>query len=123
MEYKIDYELYRAEIKKHKDNMHKAYTLIIENYCTVGLKNHIEGQANFKTDIMNKPEKLMVLIKSLIRTPNQRTCCMVRLYTAFKQFATLKQQDEESLTEWNRRFKQECDIFKQMMGKEFQKKI
>ena len=40
-------------------------------------------------------------------------------YRAFKQFATLKQQDEESLTEWNRRFKQERDIFKQMMGKEF----
>ena len=36
-----------------------------------------------------------------------------------KNETTFKQQDDESLTEWNKCFKQEYDIFKQLMGKEF----
>ncbi len=119
MNYKIEYEIYRNEVKKHKDNMFKAYTLIIENYCSTGLKNRIEGQEKFKDEIENKPHKLMELIKSLVRTPNQTTFCMVSLVRAFKRFATLRQQDDESLTDWNRRFKQERDIFAQMMGDQF----
>ena len=62
IEFKADYDAYRARVLALENNKTKAYALLWER-CSKGMKNKIESRTDFDSKIMNDPLELLRAIK------------------------------------------------------------
>jgi hypothetical protein len=68
--------VFQAEIDNHvlrkiqfKDNMHKAYALIVSKHCSKVNQDRIANHPEFESKIMNDPIELLRVIQLLMHDP------------------------------------------------------
>ena len=64
--YQTDYTRYCDRVDMLKQNLIRAYALILSIYCTKVMQSRVKQHADFETDIMNDPIKLLEVIKVLL---------------------------------------------------------
>jgi hypothetical protein len=115
--------LYQEELRGFFDrknnlrtNMTKAYALIFTNYCNRTMQLRIEEHPEFETKIENKPIALLEAIKVLMHDPVRATYPMVSMTEALTRLVNLKQNENEQLLDYVKRFKQQRDVVKSYLG-------
>ncbi|MGL5936769.1 MAG: hypothetical protein ACRCZI_14235, partial [Cetobacterium sp.] len=97
--------------------MKKAYSLIKENYCTRAMQSRIEEHPDYAGKIRNDPIELLKAIKILMHDAVRAQYPIVSMCDALSRLFAFRQQDDENLLDYVKRFKQQRDIVKQQCGK------
>jgi hypothetical protein len=102
------------------ENLKKAYALIMTNYCTKSMQSRIEEHPDFTSKIEDDPIALLEAIKVLMHDPVRAQYGFIYIMTdALGRFYHTRQAQEEVLSDYYKRFKQEHDVLKSTLGTEF----
>ena len=101
------------------DNLIKAYGLIFSKYCTKLMQARIEEHPDFATKIDENPIALLEAIKVLMHDPVRATYHFASISETITRHFNLRQQENESLIDWTKRFKQSADVLKSTLGTTF----
>ena len=113
---------FQEELRRHlerkdtlEQGMDKAYALIFSTYCTKVMQGRIENHPDFDT-IKNDPIAVLEAIKSLMHDSVRAQNPVVSMTETLKRLVNARQQENESLLDYVKRFKQLRDVVKSMMG-------
>ena len=105
--------VFQEMIKQHLErvrileaNLKKAYALIYASYCSKVIQNRIEEHHDYETKIRDDPIELLKAIESLMHDTVRAKYPFASLTTALETLLHLKQQDNENLLDYIKRFKQ-----------------
>ena len=118
---------YTAEITTHatrvqtlEANMTKAFSLILTDYCTAGMRQRLGEHPDWKTKIEDDPLYLLETIMSCMHDPVRAQYQLVTPTDFITTLLTCKQgtyPNEESLLDWSKRFKQNLELTGPYIGK------
>ena len=118
--FKVQYEIkMTAHIEREnklRDNLARAYALIIENYCTDTLVTRIEQLPDFESTIRDDPIELLKAIQGAVASPVRAQYPFASLTAACKDVLNMKQNQDEKLLDYTNRFKQNWTVFKSNIG-------
>ena len=103
--------------QKCRDNKIKTYAMIIDDYCTPGMKSSLESQKDYHK-FRDDPVALLPVIRSLIQTNKGSLHPCRTAATALRQWLTARQRDDEELVEFIKRRKQLGDVVLSRFPKE-----
>ena len=69
IEYDLELKHYLKCKYSYKENEAMAFALIINDYCTTAIKNHIQEHPEYKKKLLDNPIKLLDAIKVLTHNP------------------------------------------------------
>ena len=119
LEYKEHLRMYNSRVEVYKENRVKAYALIF-GYCNKTMQHRIEETGYFETTIRNDPFKLLEEIKTKMYDPARAKYEYISLTETLSRIINdSKQEEDETLIEYTKRFKQTRDIVKNALGSEF----
>jgi hypothetical protein len=117
---------YQEELRCHldqkdalKEGLNKAYALIFTNYCTKMMQSRIEEHLDYATKLKNDPIAVLEAIKTLMHDPVQAQYPMVSMTDALGRLVNTRQQENKSLLDYVKQFKQLCDVAKSQRGNKF----
>ena len=102
--------------QKYTDNMSKAYALIL-GQCTKGLKTKLESRRDWESSIKNNAINLLTALKEITYNYQDNKYPMESIYFAIKNVFTMKQEENESITQFTKRFNNSKDIMETQHGK------
>jgi hypothetical protein len=117
--------LYDAQIKRFFDRedslrqgMLKAYAIIFGNYCTKSMQQRVEEHPDFgiANGIKDDPIKLLEAIKVLMHDPVRSQYPMISMTDALTRLVNCKQNENEALIDYVKRFKQLRDVAVNYVG-------
>jgi hypothetical protein len=115
--------MYQAELERYLDrkdtleqNLTKAYALIFSTYCNKTMQNRIEEHPDYESTICNDPIELLNKIKVLMHDPIRAKYPFASLTEAMSRMLNLKQNENEGLLDYVKRFKESRDITKSHVG-------
>jgi len=121
---------YQEELRRHldradnlKEGLTKAYALIFSNYCTKTMQSRIEEHPEFATKLEDDPIATLEAIKTLMHDTVRAQYPLVSLTESLQRLINVKQQQDEDLLDYVKRFKQLRDIVLTQLGDEFLKKF
>ena len=118
--------LYKAEVQQYmerkcilEENMAKAYALIFSSYCNKTMQHRVEEHPKFDDEIRDNPIELLKAIKVLMHDPIRSRYPYASMTDALSRLLTTKQQENEGLMDYVKRFKQQRDVVKSHLGSRF----
>jgi hypothetical protein len=123
MLYKAEIDIYTKRRHKFEDNINKTYSLIFLQHCNKTIQDRITGHPEFKSKIENDPIELLKAVEILINDPVRARYPYASITESITRFMTCKQLENESLTDYVKRFKSNQERLAQTMGKDFLKKF
>ena len=118
IEFQMAMAEYNDKIKTYTENKYKAYSFMWDK-CTTQMKQNLEAKADYLTNIKNNPFELMKNIEALSYNYQESKYEIAIVADAIRNFVTLKQKDDESLTSYMERFKAASDNMITQTGNEF----
>jgi hypothetical protein len=116
-ERKVD-EFIKRE-NQYKRDLPKVYSIIYTDYCTEGMQRRIKEKVQQNQKILNDPLELMRVIETAVHQPARAVYAYSALIHSLKQGLNLKQQENERLTEYHERFKQQQKYNEDSSWREF----
>jgi hypothetical protein len=123
MLYKAEIDIYTKRRHEFEDNMNKTYSLIFLQHCNKTIQDRIIGHPEFENKIENDPIELLKAVEILINDPVRARYPYASITESITRFMTCKQLENDSLTDYVKRFKSNRDGLAQTMGKDFLKKF
>ena len=114
--FKGDDNEYRKKKIDLEDGLRQAYSIIFDEYCTKIMQDRIQEHPEFKTKIKGNPIELLSAIKVLVYAPRRAQFPLLEWMYSMKRLLLLRQEQDESLSDFYRRFSQEYDTFKALFG-------
>ena len=113
----------QAEIKQFlereralEDNLDKAYALIFGTYCSKAVQSWVEEHPDYKTTIRHNPIELLKTVSVLMHDTVRAKYPYASLYDVMMHRFNMRQQEQEHLNDFVKRFKQSHDVLKSHMG-------
>jgi hypothetical protein len=116
MIFKSDRDSWKARMERLNDGLVSAYATIMTDYCTKLMRDRIEEHPEFESKILNDPIELLLAIKVLIHAPKRAQYPLLDWVNTLKRFINLRQDPNETLSDYYKRFSQEYDTFKALFG-------
>ncbi|MGL5224602.1 MAG: hypothetical protein ACRC8Q_04600, partial [Aeromonas sp.] len=114
--FKSQTNMYNKRVEKFNDNMAKAYALVLDKYCTKGMRERIDEKVAADATITNDPLKLLVTINTLMQEPIRDQNPGWSMEQSLIKALSIKQSPNESIAEYAKRFQQNSSRLKQLMG-------
>ena len=102
-----------------KDAMCRAFAMIKSQHCTKTMQTRVEEHPDYESKIDDDPIALLEAIKTLMHDPAQAQYPFASMAAQLSRFLNLRQQPDESLLDYTKRFKQQCDNAKSFLGTRF----
>ena len=118
IEFQMAMTEYNEKIRTYSENKYKAYSFMWDK-CTTQMKQNLESKADYLSVIKNNPFELMKNIEALSYNYQESKYEIAIVADAIRNFVTLKQKDDESLTNYMDRFKAASDNMIAQKGNEF----
>ena len=112
-------KIYVATKTKFENKMKAAYALIMQSYVTDELKHKIKSQSDYESDIMDNPVKLLLRIQELTHETDESRYPYAVVVETINRMLKLRQNDNESLTDYLTRFKSQQHVLKAQLGTNF----
>ena len=93
----------------------KAYAIIL-GQCDKNIRSKLEARIDWETEIINNPIKLLMAIKEITYRYQDSKYAFESIYYCIKNVFTMKQLEEETLSDYAKRFKNAVDILKAQSG-------
>ena len=116
--YKVDYNEWKHDVKDYTDIKHKAFTKLIDDYCTREMQKRLEGHPDW-SKIQNDPVLALPAIRNLMSSAVRAVYPMMTLVSRIVRLITTKQNPDEDLLDYVKRLKEHRDNLKALMGDEF----
>ena len=117
--YKEEMKQFVARKERLKVNLVKAYGLIL-GQCTKSLRAKLEARLNWDDGTVNKikynPINLLKAIKEITHNHQDTRYPQESIFHAIKNVFTIKQEDNEGLTDFTKRFNNAVDIMETQHG-------
>ena len=117
IEYKEELRKYNIRKDVYEENKVKAYALIFR-CCNKTMQNRIEESKDFESVIRDDPLELLKEIKKKMYDPARAKYEYVTLTESLNRILTTKQEDDENLVDYTKRFKQARDILCDTVGED-----
>ena len=117
IDYKSEKDIYEQRVQTLQQNKRRAYDLIIK-YSTSAMVARIEETKDFETTVKGEPLVVLKKIMELVHDPMRGRYQYASLTEALKRLINIRQQREEDLLDYIKRFKQARDIVKTNVGKD-----
>jgi hypothetical protein len=88
----------------YENNRIMAYAILLER-CVKGMQVKIEARSDLENSITNNPIELLWAVKQRSLNSQEHRYKMSIILDALKTLINLRQRDQESLTDYTRRFK------------------
>ena len=108
-------DAYVSRVGEYKKQKAQVYALIWGR-CSTTLQGKIRGMENFEQDIKEQPIELIKAIEQLSINYTAKVFPYISAADAHYNLLTLRQKDEESLTDYYNRFKSARDIVLNQLG-------
>ena len=109
-------EKYEKRVEIFEENKKKAFAWIYATYCGKEMKNRLQENPDFNKDVYNNPIKLLEEIQMCMNQPRRGQYHHVKFYEAMKKFLLMCQKDEEELSEFGQRLRQEMKLIGSLFG-------
>ena len=109
---------YNKQKEIYKENKHKAYAYIM-GFCNKTMENCVMETKEFETEIRNNLFRLFEAIKQKMYGPTKSKYDYLTLTSTMRKFLLIKQEDDKTLTNYTKRFKQLRDNFQVMVRRTF----
>jgi hypothetical protein len=119
IEYTADMELYKQGERMFSFNLKKVYALIYDVYCATTMQNRLDEMIDADPRISNDPLLLLGAIRILMQEPVKEQDPTWSLIKSLLTGLSIKQQSNESMSDFTKRFKQNCEFIKQQVGPRF----
>ena len=86
-----------------KENETKAFSLILNSYCTKPMQNRVQDHPKYESKIMDDPVRLLEEIKTLTHDTVQAQYPIASIVEQLATWINIQQHDEENLTEYMKR--------------------
>ena len=116
LRYQTDYTRYCDRLDNLDQNLIKAYALIYSSYCSKIMQSRVEQHADFETVIRDDPIKLLETIQVLMHDTIRGRYPYASVTDAMRNLLFIKQQENEPLLDYAKRFKQARDVLKSHIG-------
>ena len=113
---KSEVQKYVERKQKYDDNMNKAYALLL-GQCTKGVKAKLESRKDWESSIKNNCINLLKALKEITFNYQDSKYPIESIYFAIKNVFTIKQEENERLTDFTKRFNNAKDIMETQHGK------
>ena len=117
IKYQKDLHVYNEVLHTYKDNRVKLFTTIMTNFCSKTMKNQIEEISDYKSQIRDDPIELLAEIKKMTYVLTWSKYVYEVLIESLKQLLNTKQDEQENLIDYTKRFKQAQDMHTAVLGK------
>ena len=115
IEFKADYDLYRAREQIYNNNVTKAYALFWDR-CAKGMKNKIEARSDFKEKVDNNPFELLQAIKEHSLNYQEKKYNMSVILDSIRTLIGTRQKEGEALQDYTKRFRVTREVFESHIG-------
>ena len=99
-----------------EENKTKSFSLILNNYCTKPMMNRVQDHPKYDTEIIDNPVRLMEEIKILTHDTVRAEYPMASIVEQLTKWLSIRQYEEENLTDYTKRVKYHRDIVKSQIG-------
>ena len=106
---------YMKRKNNYEENLDKAYAFLWER-CTKAMQNKIESDAEYSSKIQDNPIELIKSIKKYALSYQDQKYEMASVFDALKVFVSIKQEPDEDLQDYTRRFKSGKDVMVSLFG-------
>ena len=107
VEHSAHLAVWLKEKKTYMVAMQRLYTDIFKNYCSRTMQQKVETHPDFNSSnadlkIENNPIRLLQVVKELVHDQVRAQYHFASGWSALKRFTNLKQEDNESLTDYHK---------------------
>ncbi len=109
-EHKAKLRIYETRQENLRKNLKTAYAIIYEEFCTKTIQDRIQALPDMDT-FEGDPIELLVRIRSVMEDNAQAQYDVLFEKKIIDRFNCIKQEDEEKITDYARRYKQIRDTY------------
>ena len=113
--YKLQMEGHYKREEQYRSNKSNAHALIY-GQCTQGVKNQLQAHQDWKL-IQYDPIELLKALREITHRYQDSRYAIGTVATSIRTFFTMKQENNESLVTYSKRFKNAKDIMETRFGK------
>lgn len=117
--FKEETKLWVKSQAHYKPGLLRAYNLVMETYMGVALKDRIEAETDYDTSIKGNLIALLKRVRDLTRQTDQNRNPYMAIIETMARMVNLKQQGNEDLIAYYKRFKDQRDIVTEQIGNSF----
>jgi hypothetical protein len=110
MEFNARFNSFQKRETIYQNNIIKAYALFWGR-CTKSMKNQIESRSDFEIKVKDNPFELIKVIKEHSLSYQEKKYNMLVIFDSLKALVNLKQNPEESLQDYTKRFRVTREVF------------
>ena len=114
--------IHRDEIKQwnerkkdYESNLMNLHATIVK-FCSSTMREKLEREADWETDLFEDPIKLLKRIKRLMTTSDETDWEQFSLWEAIRKFVNCKQKENEDVGSYRRRFEENARSLQNLMG-------
>ena len=119
LKWQEQYARHLDRVKEYKLAMCRAFAMIRSQHCSKTMQTRVEEHPDYETKIDDDPIALLEAIKTLMHDPVRAQYPFASMTAQLSRFLNLKQQPDESLLDYTKRFKQQHDNAKSFLGTRF----
>jgi hypothetical protein len=113
----------KGEVEKYltrKDNLcqnqPKAFSVIMQDFCTPDMTREIQTHPDFKSKIEDNPFELLKVVKTLMHNPTRARYPFLQLTDIALSFLLCRQYENEHPANFKKRLEEKADIFASLVG-------
>jgi hypothetical protein len=113
----------KGEVEKYltrKDNLRqnqpKAFSVIMQDFCTPDMTREIQTHPDFKSKIEDNPFELLKVVKTLMHNPTRACYPFLQLTDIALSFLLCRQYENEQPANFKKRLEEKADIFASLVG-------
>jgi hypothetical protein len=103
-----------------EDNLHqnqlKAFSMIMQDFCTNDMVREIQTHLDFKSKIEDDPFELLKVIKTLMHNPTRACYPFLQMTDLALNFLLCRQQENGHPADFKKRLEEKADIFISLIG-------
>jgi hypothetical protein len=113
----------KGQVEKYltrEDNLHqnqpKAFSVIMQDFCTHDMVREIQTHPDFKSKIEDDPFELLKVVKTLMHNPTRAHYPFLQLTDIALNFLLCRQYENEHPADFKKRLEEKADIFVSLVG-------
>ena len=112
MQYKASFTHHKKRRAAYARNVTRAYDLLLSQYCGDVMKEQLETQPDYDTNIRDKPIAVQKPIKVLAHNPTRGRYHYACIYKSLERKLNIQQKDNKTIVTYKDTFEQNVEVLK-----------
>jgi len=118
-QYHLEMQEFIQRKKSFEDNQLVVTSMILSEFVTKEMKDKLESEVDWESTLEEDPVELLKRIRKLMITSPNGEYGDWQLWERLREVLNCRQQKEESLPDFRKRFKQKVELLESLLGKKW----